>query len=350
MKILFLSNASGYGGSERTLEIIIKELSSTHEITVIAENEKHVSLLKKNKIQVLSVRKEKRMSIFFKNMRLIFSQVKNNDCVISNTNKAGLYLALLKIFFPSIKTRKILIFVRDFQWKFIRFITFILGNEKFCVANEVVFDYLKKYKVEPYIIPNPVCIPAQKDIADNNNIPVILCPAMISRWKGINFLIEACSYIKQDFELIIIGQRVDNDYFSSLIELIDKLNMTNKVIFVDYTNEIDLYYEKSTVVVSSSISEYGGPETFGRVIIEAWAHKKPVVSFDCGGPSYLINHGHDGILVPEKDTVLLAKALQKIISDKSSARAMGINGYNEIIQSFNSKTVCEKLMTYIDAP
>ena len=50
-------------------------------------------------------------------------------------------------------------------------------------------------------------------------------------------------------------------------------------------------------------------EPFGRVIVEAMAHKVPVIAVDCCGPKEIIENNKKGILVPANDVDALSKAM-----------------------------------------
>ena len=53
------------------------------------------------------------------------------------------------------------------------------------------------------------------------------------------------------------------------------------------------------------------------VLIEALACGSPLVSYDCQtGPSEIINHNHNGILVYPNSIVKLSKAIDKMCLDK----------------------------------
>ena len=52
-------------------------------------------------------------------------------------------------------------------------------------------------------------------------------------------------------------------------------------------------------------------DSFGLVLLEAWANAKPVIAYRAGGPADLVRDGIDGWLVPCGDVAALAEALRK---------------------------------------
>jgi len=94
-------------------------------------------------------------------------------------------------------------------------------------------------------------------------------------------------------------------------------------------------------VVVTSVSHSGGPETFGRTVIEAWAHRKPVVGFAAGGVKYLVESERDGLLVPEGDEEALADALLRLHRDDALCRRLGDAGFAKVQAHYELHRVSE---------
>ncbi|MEQ1274397.1 glycosyltransferase family 4 protein [Acinetobacter ursingii] len=353
-KIFILSNASGWGGSEKSMEIISKELCNNNLVYIFVENEKHYNNLQGYSDNLKVYKFLQGNSIIFTILNisyfLINFYLKIPTMVIANTNKSGLYLSLCNIFTGS-KVKK-LYFIRDFEWQKKSLIKFLLSkNAQLCIPSLAVANYASYFSHSHIVVPDPInvsynILPKEKE---NNKIVEIICVARISKWKGIEYLINACSSMnKEAFKLKIIGGTDNVEYLDELKSMVNINDLSNNIEFVSFVSNMDQFYLKSDIVVSSSISDFGGPETFGRTIIEGWNFCKPVVSFDCGGPSFIITHNIDGLLVPEKNEKELARALTKLIENKELREFLGNNGRKNVVKNYSSDKIAEKLVKLMD--
>jgi glycosyltransferase involved in cell wall biosynthesis len=103
------------------------------------------------------------------------------------------------------------------------------------------------------------------------------------------------------------------------------------------------------MVVVPSVSHSGGPETFGRTVIEAWAWRKPVVAYACGAVAGLIEDGVDGLLVPEGDVEALAEALHRLSTAPDLCRRLGEAGHARVLRDYEAGAVTRRLLDALAA-
>jgi glycosyltransferase involved in cell wall biosynthesis len=75
-------------------------------------------------------------------------------------------------------------------------------------------------------------------------------------------------------------------------------------------------------------------DSFGLVLLEAWANGLPNVVYRAGGPADVVRHGIDGWQTPCGDIDDLAKRLSQLVSDAGMRRAFGEAGRERICREF----------------
>ena len=75
-------------------------------------------------------------------------------------------------------------------------------------------------------------------------------------------------------------------------------------------------------------------DSFGLVLLEAWANAKPVVAYCAGGPADLVRDTIDGRLAPCGDIPALADGLQMLISQQELRLQMGEAGRQRVQHGF----------------
>jgi glycosyltransferase involved in cell wall biosynthesis len=84
-------------------------------------------------------------------------------------------------------------------------------------------------------------------------------------------------------------------------------------------------------------------ESFGIVLVEAWASGKPVVGGPAAATRELIDEGVDGWVVPQ-DPAAIADRLGRLLDDESLARDMGCRGKEKVARRFNWESVARAHM------
>ncbi len=75
-------------------------------------------------------------------------------------------------------------------------------------------------------------------------------------------------------------------------------------------------------------------DSFGLVLLEAWANGVPNLAYRAGGIADVIRHGQDGLLVPCGDLSALAEALGRLVQDTPSRRQLGQSGRERVAREF----------------
>jgi glycosyltransferase involved in cell wall biosynthesis len=81
-------------------------------------------------------------------------------------------------------------------------------------------------------------------------------------------------------------------------------------------------------------------ESFGSVVIEAWASGKPVVGGPAAATRELIENGVDGWAVAQ-DPATIAARLEQLLDDENLAREMGCRGKDKVARRFSWDTVAQ---------
>jgi len=171
--------------------------------------------------------------------------------------------------------------------------------------------------------------------------PLILANGRLVEKKGFPYLIEASKILKEkglNFLVYIIG-------FGPLYqELLDSINSSglsddirivgdNKGITID---EVFLYYRAASIFAFPSIkTDEGDVDGVANVLLEAGIFEVPVVSTDAGSTGELIIDGVSGLVVPQKDSKLLAEKIEILLKDEDLRNKLGKGLYKKVLEGFN---------------
>lgn len=115
--------------------------------------------------------------------------------------------------------------------------------------------------------------------------------------------------------------------------------IAKKVIFTGFRNDVPNFITLSDAIVVPHCV----PEPFGRVLIEAGALKKPIISTNIPPTPEIVIDGKTGLLVEPNSPKTLAKAMEYIINNPIEARKMGENGYRNVVNNFHSDVTHSKI-------
>ncbi|MCB0464733.1 MAG: glycosyltransferase [Aequorivita sp.] len=155
--------------------------------------------------------------------------------------------------------------------------------------------------------------------------------------KDFSFLIKAFSQSKvweKDFHLVILGDGKDKEILQKLA--ISK-ESAEQILFLPFTKSpFEIIKNAHCVTLTSKY------EGFPMVLVESLSLGTPVVSLDIiSGPSEIVQHEKNGLLIAERSLPLFSEALQSICFDETLYQKLKTNTKPSVAK-FSMQAISEK--------
>lgn len=151
------------------------------------------------------------------------------------------------------------------------------------------------------------------------DLPVIMLPGRLTRWKGQLTVIEALARLgRKDLICLLVGSDQGRTRYRERLEAaVTAKGLESVVHVVNGCNDMAAAYLLTDYVISASTD----PEAFGRVIVEAQAMGRPVIATRHGGALETVTPGETGWLVAPSDPDELAQAIAHALDTPAEERA-----------------------------
>lgn len=161
--------------------------------------------------------------------------------------------------------------------------------------------------------------------------------AMMTGGKGHDDIISSIPQILSQFsnvKFIFVGDGVKSNYYK---EEILAMNLEEKVIFTGARRDIPKIMASIDVFAHMSRQE-----TFGMVLIEAMAMKKPVVTRGIGGIPEIVIDGITGFLVGNVE--MFSERVVELLNNNNLRKDMGERGYQRVNDNFVITNTIDNLL------
>ncbi|MEM7112873.1 MAG: glycosyltransferase family 4 protein [Chloroflexota bacterium] len=172
--------------------------------------------------------------------------------------------------------------------------------------------------------------------------PVIAFVGQQVPHKGIDMLIEAMPHIwtKTPNACVLIAG-AQTTYSTTIQQWYDGLTpeqQSQVAILNNFSNN-----EKPDIFAACDLLVFpSGHESFGFVILEAWAAKKPVIGARIGAVPTVIDEGENGLLIEHRSVDDLTRAIQHLLSHPAERHALGEAGRQKIAEQYTWEIVTAK--------
>lgn len=174
---------------------------------------------------------------------------------------------------------------------------------------------------------------------------VLLSVGRIDPVKNQRFLVEQVPELIRRHPnalLVLAGPCTDEVYGPELERRIDALGLRQHVLLTGKLPPADPrligLMQEARVAVLQSISE-----TFGLVILEAWAAGTPAISSRTSGASALIEHGRTGWLFDLEKPEGFHAAVDAVLQPRDEVRAMVANARERVVRDYDTRVLAARL-------
>jgi glycosyltransferase involved in cell wall biosynthesis len=178
-----------------------------------------------------------------------------------------------------------------------------------------------------------------------DGIPIIVMAARMLRDKGIYEFVEAARLLRQRgcvARFCLVGATDPANRSSVTESQLADWAASGVIEHWGYCADMHSVLRAAYLVVLPSYRE-GLP----KVLIEAAASGKAVITTDVPGCRDAIDPDVTGILVPARDSVRLADAIQNLINDRQRCHTMGVAGRALAIRAFDiNQVIAQHLQIY----
>lgn len=366
-KILFIVNVDWFFVSHR-LAIAKEAINQGYEVHIATNVTDKLDLLKKNGLIVHDLNLTRGPSYFS-----FISELWNFMSIIKTIKPDLLHLVTIKpillggiaarfvnvratvsavsglgIVFSSNKLKyKIL---RRFLYPLYRF-AFRHENQKIIFQNKNDLSYLSilglvSPKKSIIIQGSGVDLDVFKYTPEPNEVPIISLAARLLIDKGVEVFVEASKILaerKIKARFWLIGKPDLGNINSVSVEQLTEWQSSGSVEWLGHRDDIAFLFSKSNIVTLPSFYGEGLP----KVLIEAAASGRPIITTDHPGCRDTVDSGKTGLLIPPNDPIKLADAICILLNDSARRIKMGVDGRKLAEEKFDvKKVVVEHMLIY----
>ncbi len=349
--LMIVTGALSYGGLERVVIDLAKNVSSRYNPYTICIHNKgeQAKELTSNMLPVVPLNeRKKRLTNYTSFLKIRKIIIEENIKVVHTHNTGPLLSSALAVAFLK---RKPVFIHTDHARKYPDKARYMIGEKLasylvdkiIAVSEETKENLIRFEKISPSkidIINNGIN-KAKYDIQIDKEMKLreigvegfdyhIGLGVVLTEQKGIRYLIDAMPCILQIYPrtaLIIAG---DGPIRRDLEEQVSVKGLKYNTFFLGMRDDIPDLLQLLDIYVLPS--EWEG---LPLVILEAMAAKRCILTTNVGGIPIAIRSGHNGILVPPKDSDALSKAITTLLADKQYRDNLALRAYDDFINNFS---------------
>ena len=172
-----------------------------------------------------------------------------------------------------------------------------------------------------------------------DDAPLLLSLARLHPVKGLDTLLKALVKIPEAYLWLAGSGPLERD----LKQLCTDLGLDGRVRFLGWRQDRAALLATADLCVFPSRND-----SFGAVMLEAWASRTPLVATKAPGPRAYIRDGETGLLVEIDDVDALAEAVSRVLTDSSLRQTLIEGGVRTYRENFTKEVFKTNILSLYD--
>jgi glycosyltransferase involved in cell wall biosynthesis len=179
---------------------------------------------------------------------------------------------------------------------------------------------------------------------------VLLNVGRIDPIKNQSWLLEQMGSVLKQYPqslLVLVGACTNEPYGRQIQQLLKDLGLKDHVILTGGLPPTDPrligLFQQAEVVILPSVSE-----TFGLVILEAWAAGSAVLASRTSGATALVENGHNGFLFDLNEPHTFHRAIAEILANAGLGKRLAARGTEKVDREYSIAVLAGRLKQLYD--
>jgi glycosyltransferase involved in cell wall biosynthesis len=192
----------------------------------------------------------------------------------------------------------------------------------------------KNYKLIPG---SGICLKKFRPQKQKNKIPIVMFPSRMLYHKGLKEFVNAAEILNKDkinAKFVLVGELDASNPACVNLYQINKWKLDGVIEYWGHKSKMHKILNLSTIIVLPSYRE-----GFPKVLMEAAACGKPVITTNVPGCRDAVINNVTGKIVPVKNSKLLAIAIRNLLENKHKMKLMSKNARKHAEKNFSVKRI-----------
>lgn len=181
-----------------------------------------------------------------------------------------------------------------------------------------------------------------------SGVPVVFMAARMIEEKGVRIFVEAARILHQRGRTVLfrLAGGVDHQHSAAISEAdLCQWHTQDVVEWLDERSDIANLMASCNIFCLPTWHREGLP----KVLLEAMANQRAIITTDVVGCREVIQHNENGYLIPPRDAVCLANAIEFFIDHPELRTSLAAQARADAEEKYASEIVVQRTMTVINS-